>query len=543
MRFFKNLYIFLLLFACVAAHGGVRPSAVYVAANANDEKSLELASYYCRVRGVPAANIIKLDLPKHNGIVSRNVYLEKIEGPLFSELIRLGAIQASDFGIKDSLGRPDLFLTKFDVDFLVICKGVPWGVRSSKKEKANSSKTESSSLDSEISARFLRQKSFGGFVKNPAFSSTGDSWKAYGLVRTARIDGPSYEAARRVISSALNAERRGLRGRVYVDKSRFSPLGDKWFDALAGILKLQGFDVSVESSKRLLGFADRMDACAVYFGWYSRKPCGWFSMPAFMCADGMMGWHIYSFSALNLADPNSWSAALIEKNAASTDGNVFEPFLALTRNAQMFVKLVFEDKMLPAEAAFASLPALSWQNIYIGDPLYNPLAVGLDAQIAEIDAGQIDGLSQYSLIRKANLIAASAGNEAAAQFLSKYEGRVSDNALLWRKAELLQDPNFRVSAARQLLSRRIYTDIGYLGLAFELAAFLEKYGDGQSTIDLCLYCVKNYGDNGEFLSFVVDRAKKTSQKFNLQLPEEIGELADEMARKRAGGSANRALRN
>ena len=62
------------------------------------------------------------------------------------------------------------------------------------------------------------------------------------------------------------------------------------------------------------------------------------------------------------------------------------------------------------DAAYYALPALSWQTIVIGDPLYRPFAVSLDAQLANVGALP-PALAPYVLLRKARLLERDLGRE------------------------------------------------------------------------------------------------------------------------------------
>ena len=283
----------------------------------------------------------------------------------------------------------------------------------------------------------------------------------------------------------LKAEQMGLRGRVYIDKSKYAKLGDDWLDGATKLFSELGFDVSVDNDKATMGFGSRMDAAAVYFGWYSIRPCGYFTMPKFSLADGAIGWHIFSFSASSFAK-TSWASTFVSKNAAITDGNVFEPFLALTRNIDVFVKLLYLKRasLLPSEAAFASLPVLSWQNMYIGDPLYNPFKKDIKQQLADIENGNIDELSQYSIIRVANLIDRQRGRKEALAFLNQNKGKMPDNAILWKIIEFSDSEREISDNATELLQRAIYKNPQYVGLAFELGNLLLKLNRSPDALGL-----------------------------------------------------------
>ncbi|MFZ4683153.1 MAG: TIGR03790 family protein, partial [Terrimicrobiaceae bacterium] len=82
--------------------------------------------------------------------------------------------------------------------------------------------------------------------------------------------------------------------------------------------------------------------------------------------------HIHSFSAATLRNPAAgWCGPLVEHGAAVTMGNVYEPYLTLTPQLD-----VFQDRLMAgftfAESAYMSLRGLSWMAVAIGDPLYRP---------------------------------------------------------------------------------------------------------------------------------------------------------------------------
>ena len=84
--------------------------------------------------------------------------------------------------------------------------------------------------------------------------------------------------------------------------------------------------------------------------------------------------HLHSFSAADFKVPGrGWSSALLEKGAAVTVGNVYEPFLGACHRFDIFVDRLL-DGYTVAEASWMSMPVLSWQGLVFGDPLYRPYA-------------------------------------------------------------------------------------------------------------------------------------------------------------------------
>ncbi len=529
----KKLFYCILLFLTTSLFGAIDKNMLFVVANSNDANSLELAREYCAMREIPKKNIIEISIPKNNGYLSRADYFKHLENPLMEALVKKGALSAFDLNVFDSLGRREIMLTRVNLDFLVLCKGIPWGILEEKSaQKVPFHSASAACVDSEISARFLKPKNnnvFGGFLKNPAFAQDFAKWRSSGVIRVARLDGASFEDVKNMLSKTMLVEQNGLRGRAYIDKSRYAELGDKWLDVATKVLSEAGFDVSVDSAKPVMGLDSRMDGVAFYFGWYSTYPCGYFAIPKFALADGAIGWHIFSYSARSFTK-NQWSATFVAKNSALTDGNVFEPYLALTRNIGVFTKLLFSsENLLPAEVAFASLMALSWQNTYLGDPLYNPFKKNLDAQLKDIEVGKIDNLSQYVIIRKANLIEKQSGKTSSLNFLRKYIGKIPDIALIWKIAQLSDSGAEKLKLASALFYREFYKDINYVGLAFEVAKSVleESPKDALAFYEAIFYAQKNIDS---IARAAAKKAELASEKCGIPVSEDIRALLNKMAR-------------
>jgi hypothetical protein len=83
--------------------------------------------------------------------------------------------------------------------------------------------------------------------------------------------------------------------------------------------------------------------------------------------------HIHSFSAATLREPpGNWCGPLLAAGAAATLGNVYEPYLGLTPNLDVFFDRLRAGFTF-AESAYMAQPALSWMTTFLGDPLYRPL--------------------------------------------------------------------------------------------------------------------------------------------------------------------------
>lgn len=524
MQTMKRAVFFFLSAALFAlcARAEVLPSKVYVVANSDDPDSLAIADFYASARGIPKGNIVGLPMPKA-GKISKAEYFEKIENPLVAELAKRGALKAVKLGGREPSGREIYSYVSHDIGFLVLCRGVPWGVNPSPNSPAPNppkSFSDAASVDSEISGRFVSSKSFAGFVKNPLFNNY--SWamtpSITGTIPVARLDGVSRADVEASVKSALEAEKKGVRGRVYIDESKREKTGDKWLSAAGKILSAAGFDVSENTEPRLFGFADRMDAPAFYFGWYAFNPAGYFADKNFKFPAGASALHIFSFSAANMRDRNSWTPAFTAEGASATFGNVYEPYLGGTHYPHVYV-LALARGMSAGEAATAAMPFLSWQGVFVGDPMFKPFKTDLKKQMENIDAGEIDELSQYSVIRMVNSISKKGGARAAFDYASKYVGKMPDAALLWKLAQLAAaDKNTSASEqlARDALSRDIYSKVSDRGLAFEICAYLIPLSQqSRAAARGSLERLAGLSEDGEYLVAVARLAKELSKREEL----------------------------
>lgn len=529
MQTMKRAIFFFLSAALFAlcARAEVLPSKVYVVANSDDPDSLAIADFYASARGIPKGNIVGLPMPKA-GKISKAEYFEKIENPLVAELAKRGALKAVKLGGREPSGREIYSYVSHDIGFLVLCRGVPWGVNPSPNSPAPNppkSFSDAASVDSEISGRFVSSKSFAGFVKNPLFNNY--SWamtpSITGTIPVARLDGVSRADVEASVKNALEAEKKGVRGRVYIDESKREKTGDKWLSAAGKILCAAGFDVSENTEPRLFGFADRMDAPAFYFGWYAFNPAGYFADKNFKFPAGASALHIFSFSAANMRDRNFWTPAFTAEGASATFGNVYEPYLGGTHYPHVYV-LALARGMSAGEAATAAMPFLSWQGVFVGDPMFKPFKTDLKKQMENIDAGEIDELSQYSVIRMINSISKKGGARAAFDYASKYVGKMPDAALLWKLAQLAAaDKNTSASEqlARDALSRDIYSKVSDRGLAFEICAYLIPLSQqSRAAARGSLERLAGLSEDGEYLVAVARLAKELSKREELG-----GELA------------------
>lgn len=467
------------LFAATLSHSQINPKKVYLVTNKNAPDSAKIAALYCELRGVPKENVIELGgFPEEAGKISKADYFEKLENPLIKELVKRGAINAMPLGKKDKYGRDDYALMSHDVDFIIMCKGVPWGVHSSDPQKKQtqgvfSPSTDASSVDSELAARFLKSKTLDGPLSNPLYNNLANRrmFSAVGVLRVARLDGATLKDVENSLRQTVYAEKEGARGAVYIDKAQKSKLADGWLEKAGAQLEAAYFETFVDNQKALLGYADRLDGLAFYFGWYEVRMDGYFLVDRFHTAPGAVGIHIFSFSAANMRDATGWTPGFVHIGGGFTVGNVFEPYLTGTHNPEVMVKALLAG-MSAGEAAYAAIPGLSWQNVCVGDPMYMPFKVSLEEQIKNIDSGRIDLYSQYAVIRMMNkMIMENRDAKGAAAFGREYLGKIPSQALIWKLIGLSDDKAEKDRLALRLFEEKPWTDPMFFGLCIRLTEY------------------------------------------------------------------------
>ena len=492
--------IFFAFFACAAALSSIGADAknVYVAANKNSADSVKLAKEYCLLRSIPPENIILLDM-RQSANISRENYDAKIAAPIFEFLKSRGAI-------KDIFNSPDpkkAMVVKTDIDFLVLCKGVPFRISekiSDPEKKPSASDNNSACVDSELALLFKGSYGLQGMQKNALFGLGREmgGYKKQNFLAVSRLDGITFADALNLAKSAIRAEEAGLRGRGYIDMSKKYPAGDKWLAGAKDIIEELGFDVSSDESPKLMDYFCRFDCPAFYFGWYSSVPRCYTA--ACRYADGASTLHIYSFSAITLSRKTDWTPSFAAQNSAAAFGYTDEPFLYATHRPDIYMRYISRG-FTAGEAAFYSMPFFSWKGILLADPLYTPLKKPLDLQLKDIESGNADEYSQYAVIRKINLmLRENAPAQAAADFAQKYlDNLPAKFALNWRLAQICADTDPEKAIALALLAaKEASIDFQNFGLVFEIADFLKKQNLAEESAQICMQ-ILNSTQNKDFL--------------------------------------------
>jgi hypothetical protein len=262
-----------------------------------------------------------------------------------------------------------------------------------------------------------------------------------------------------------------------VDLGGIHPDGDRWLEAVVKQLDGLGFDTEVERTPATYAAGARMDAPVLYFGWYAGDINGPFALPGFQFPPGAIAMHIHSYSARTLRSTTAgWTGPLIARGATATVGNVFEPYLQLTHHPDLLLRALARGATL-ADAAYYALPALSWQAILIGDPLYRPFAVPFDEQWKNL-ARLPPRLAGYAALRRMHELDAANQHDEATAFARAAQREAPSLAVGVALARRLRDAGDTDNAGRALgfapLLKSIPTD--QWALAREAALLLETAG-------------------------------------------------------------------
>ncbi len=193
-----------------------------------------------------------------------------------------------------------------------------------------------------------------------------------------RLDGPTPEIAQRLVDDALAVEQNGLRGTFYIDARGLpdKPGSDAYarFDAslrhLYEIIKNQTSMPVVLDDKPDVFAQGSCPQAALYCGWYSLAKY----VDAFNWAKGAVAYHVASAECATLHHhgSNVWCKRLLDKGVAATLGPVAEPYLHSFPAPDEFFPLLLSGRLPLLESYFRTIPDLSWRQVLIGDPLYNP---------------------------------------------------------------------------------------------------------------------------------------------------------------------------
>jgi uncharacterized protein (TIGR03790 family) len=200
-------------------------------------------------------------------------------------------------------------------------------------------------------------------------------WFDVKTLMVSRLDGSSEKIALGLVEKAIAAERAGLTGSAYFDSGKggggmYAKFDNYIHDTAMLVKNRTKLKVGEETTSALFQPGQCPDT-VLYCGWYSLAKY----VDAFDFVVGAVGYHIASFEAINLRDPQStqWCPSMLRDGITATLGPVAEPYLHTFPRPDEFFSQLLNGKQL-VEAYYRTKPFNSWQMLLIGDPLYRPFA-------------------------------------------------------------------------------------------------------------------------------------------------------------------------
>ena len=400
--------IILPLLLCCSAGFALEPDEILVIANSDIAASVRTAQYYCAKRKVPAANILALPLGINlSDTITRANYEKQLAKPIRKKLSSrkfAGKIKCllTIYGVPIKVGGRGPLKSQEDKLKQLKKKAEQEKNKIKQLEQSGGANTSTSGQMKDIKRKLAKLQSEIDPIVGKETGACVDSelsmvlfgnyelyrWQpnklnnsvlglSFNTLMVSRLDGPGVQVAKRLVDKAISAEKTGLRGFAYIDsrgiakdkKSYSFGYFDQSLRDLAVFTRLRtAITVKLEQTEEL--FAP--GACpqtAIYCGWYSLKKY----VDAFDFVDGAIGYHISSWEAVDLRDPNSsqWCPAMLADGVTATLGAVAEPYLHSFPEPREFFLELFRGRCL-VEAYCHTKPFNSWQLVLIGDPLYRP---------------------------------------------------------------------------------------------------------------------------------------------------------------------------
>jgi uncharacterized protein (TIGR03790 family) len=318
-----------------------------VVASSNEAESMSLAQAYTAARRIPDSRILSVSVPSADEISTAD-FEAAIRGPV---LARLDA-------------HPE-------IDFIVICKGVPlrldskWG--DSVDSRLAQARTPRPQMDPQR-PETMRAAQQPFFAAKKRFSRM-----EFGIALVCRLDGSTFEDARALIRRSIEA-RPG--GRILLDEAEdrrapgYAEIQAGLSRARDAIQKLGG-EAWLDTERDFQTGTD----LGGYVSWGSND--GAFSRTRYRdlrFRPGAIGETFVSTSARTFtpdAPGQSQICDLIKGGITGIKGYVAEPYtFALARPEILFDRYLKGWTL--AESFYAASPLIGWKDVVIGDPLAAP---------------------------------------------------------------------------------------------------------------------------------------------------------------------------
>jgi len=350
----------LLGLACVAWSQDA--SNVLVVINQSSPLSEQIGDYYAARRHIPSGNICKLSV-KPDEEISREEFQSEIADKIAAFL--------------RSKGLQERIL------YIVTTAGLPLRIPG----HGSGTASETASVDSEL-ALLYRDMHRGPHpspsgIANPFFGKVNVSFRHpdFPIYLVTRLAGYDFNDVKGIIERALRARNRG---KFVIDlKDGGDTEGNNWL--LQAARALPPDRVVLDRSSTVLY---NQTGVIAYASWGSNDPARkqrhlgfqWLPgaiMTEYVSTNGRTfarppaDWNLGPWSdpkAFFGGSPQSLTADYIHDGVTGASGHVAEPFLQFTPRPNILLPAYYHGRNL-AESYYLSIPALSWMNVVIGDPL------------------------------------------------------------------------------------------------------------------------------------------------------------------------------
>lgn len=334
---------------------------VLIVANANSPLSRSIAEYYARKRSIPQNNICYVRVTAEES-VERATYEKEIEAPVASCLRSRGLAEK--------------------VLYLVTTSDVPLRIRGRVAIDG-----DNAAVDSELTLLYSKmhgqRHTLNGIVPNPFYRRKYATFqhKEFPIYLVTRLAAYDFNGVKALIDRSLAARNRGVF--VLDAKSDDDAPGNSWLkDAAIALPK----DRTVfDGSGKVIG--QQSDVIG-YASWGSNDPARKTRTLGFRWLPGaVMSEYVSTNARTFKRPPASWQIGTwkdqktyfagapqtligdyIEEGVTGVAGHIDEPYLAMTPHPDQLFPAWYSGRNL-AESFYLSMPALSWQNIVVGDPL------------------------------------------------------------------------------------------------------------------------------------------------------------------------------
>jgi uncharacterized protein (TIGR03790 family) len=480
-----------LVLFCAARVSFASPASVVIVVNSEDADSVAIGEYYAQQRGIPAQNIVHLSTSTQETI-SLSEYVETISNPLLNELLKREWISGVKSAEKDRYGRERLSVAVHRISYLVTIRGIPLRfsndaelLQGDPAQIPKQFQVNQAAVDSELTLLPAPAGvSMTAFIPNPYFDGklVSDS-DANRIIKVARLDGPTKANVIRLIDRTIEAEKSGLIGRAYIDSGGPHAKGDEWINQTGDLAQAAYFDTEFETSKRPRGYQDRLDGPALYFGWYRTHAYGPWREPRWSVPPGAIGYHLHSFSATTVRSASKgWVGPLVAQGYCATFGYVYEPYLEFTIRPHMLLQYLLAGQNF-GDAIVWSNPSLSWQAVAVGDPLYRPFKMDLDAQL---EAAMDGPFAAYLGLRQLNRLEAEASADEALAYARKLFLSRPSLAIAYRLAQMYEARS-QTKEAREVLKVIRYINSfsrDETALVQRIANLLHELGDADLAFEV-----------------------------------------------------------